>query len=114
MPYSRDITQTGDQAKNQTDNKFMKTNTIQVITVTFAIGLIAAVTGLEVTGSLLVGVAIGVSYFTVAALIAMAASDYRSGPKAYFVTPVVTGHFQRSMPASLTPHVPGEKARMAA
>jgi hypothetical protein len=92
----------------------MNTNTIQAITITFATGLIAAIAGMVVTGNLLTGVAIGVSYFTVAALIAMAASDYRSGPKAYFVTPVVTAHFHRSMTSSVTPLAPSEKARLAA
>ena len=92
----------------------MNTNTIQAITTTVAVGLIAGFTGLEVTGNLLTGAAIGVSYFTVAALIAMAASDYRTGPKPYFAAPVVTGHFQGSVPVSVAPRAPSVKARMAA
>ena len=92
----------------------MNTNTIQVIATTVAVGLIAGFAGTEVTGNLLTGVAIGVSYLTVAALIAMAASDYRSGPKAYFAGPVVTGHFQGSAPASVALRTPGAKTRLAA
>ena len=92
----------------------MNTNTIQVITTTIAVGLIAGFVGLEATGSILTGVAIGVSYLTVAALIAMAASDYRSGRKAYFATPLVTSHFQGSVPASVALHTPGAKDRLAA
>jgi hypothetical protein len=92
----------------------MNINTIQVISSTVVVGLIAGFTGLEVTGNLLTGMAIGVSYFTIATLFAMAVSDYRSGPKPYFVTPVVTGHFQQSVPASITPTATAEKTRLAA
>ena len=91
----------------------MNTNIIQVIT-TIGIGFIAGFVGLEVTGNLLTGAAIGVSYLTVAALIAMAASDYRSSPKAYFATPVVTGHFQQTVPASVAPRSPSVNTRLAA
>ncbi|MES1168793.1 MAG: hypothetical protein ABUL61_06450 [Oleiharenicola lentus] len=90
----------------------MNTNTIQVITTTVVVGIIAGITGMEVTGNILTGAAIGVSYFTVAALIAMAASDYRSGPKAYFASPVVSGYFQRE--ASVSPRASSVKARLAA
>jgi len=91
----------------------MKTNTIQVIT-TVGIGFIAGFVGLVVTGNLLTGVAIGVSYLTVAALIAMAASDYRAGPKAYFAPTVVTGHFNRPLPTSVAPRAPRANDRLAA
>ncbi len=91
----------------------MNTNIIQVST-TLVVGLVAGFVGIQVTDSLLTGGAIGVSYLTVAALIAMAASDYRSGPKAYFSSPVVTGHFQRSVTASAAPVAPSEKPRLAA
>lgn len=91
----------------------MNTNTIQVIT-TVAVGLIAGFAGLAVTGNILTGAAIGVSYLTVVALIAMAVSDYRSGPKAYFASSVVTGHFERAVPASVALCTPSAKARLAA
>ena len=91
----------------------MNNNTIQVIT-TFAIGIISGVVGLEVTGNILTGAAIGVSYLTVAAVIAMAVSDYRSIAKAYYVSPVVTGHFKRAVPASVALNGQSAKARMAA
>ena len=91
----------------------MKTNTIQVTT-TVAVGLIAGIVGTEVTGNLLTGAAIGVSYLTVAALVAMALSDYRSAPKAYFAAPVVTGHFQRAVKSSVAVRAPGAKPRLAA
>ena len=93
---------------------FMNTNTIQVITTTVAIGLIAGFAGMEVTGNILAGAAIGVSYLTAAALVAMAFSDYRSGPKAYFANPVVTGHFQGTVSASVALRTPSAKARLAA
>ena len=86
---------------------------IQVIT-TFAIGIISGVIGVEVTGNILTGAAIGVSYLTVAAVIAMAVSDYRSNSKAYYVSPVVTGHFRRDVPASATLNARSAKARLAA
>lgn len=92
----------------------MNTNTIQVITTTVSTGIFAGFIGLAVTGSLLTGVAIGVSYLTVAALIAMALSDYRSGPKPYFASPVVNGHFKQTVPASVAPRSRDGKARMAA
>ena len=91
----------------------MNNNTIQVIT-TFTIGIISGVVGLEVTGNILTGAAIGVSYLTVAAVIAMAVSDYRSNAKAYYVSPVITGHFKRAVPASVTLNTQSAKARMAA
>ena len=56
----------------------MKTNTIEVITTTLAIALIAGFGGTKVTGDYLTGVAVAVSYVAVAALVAMAASDYRN------------------------------------
>jgi len=93
---------------------FMNTNTIQVITSTVAIGIFAGFAGAEVTGNILTGAAIGVSYLTAAALLAMAASDYRSSPKAYFAAPVVTGDFQRAVPAPIALRAPGAKARVAA
>jgi hypothetical protein len=91
----------------------MKTNTIQVIT-TVGIGFIAGFVGLNVTGNLLTGAAIGVSYLTVAALIAMAASDYRSGQKAYYAATVVTGDFQGTGPAPVASRAPSANDRMAA
>jgi hypothetical protein len=92
----------------------MNTNTSQVIASTVSAGVFAGFIGLAVTGNILTGAAIGVSYLTVAVLIAMVASDYRSGPKAYFATPVVTNHFQRSVPASVAPRASSAKGRMAA
>jgi hypothetical protein len=92
----------------------MNTNTIQVITATISAGLMAGFIGLAVTGNVLVGAAIGVSYLTVAALIAMAVSDYRSGSKAYFAAPVVTGHFQQTVPVSGALRSPSANDRKAA
>jgi hypothetical protein len=83
MPYSWRITRTGDQAKNLTDIKFMKTNTIQVITTTVAIAFAAGFVGTTVTGNYLTGVGVAVAYLTVAALVAIAASDYRGSQRAF-------------------------------
>ncbi len=114
MPYTPASPKVVPNEVNLKHIKFMNTNTIQVITTTVAVGIIAGFTGLEVSGNLLTGMAIGVSYFTVAALIAMAVSGYRTGPKAYYASPVVTGHFRASVPASVAPLTPSEKARLAA
>jgi len=94
-------------------DKFMNTNTIPVLT-TVGIGFIAGFVGMGITGNLLTGAAIGVSYLTVAALIAMAASDYRSGPKAYFTSTVFTGHFNSTAPSSVASRTPSSNARLAA
>lgn len=100
--------------ENLIRTKFMNTNTIQVITTTVSAGIFAGFIGLAVTGNVLTGAAIGVSYLTVAALIAMAVSDYRSSPKPYFAAPVVTGDFQRAASASVAQRTPSAKANVAA
>jgi len=61
----------------------MNTNIIQVITTTLASALIAALGGMEVTGNVLTGATVGLSYLVVAVLIAMAASDYRGSQRSY-------------------------------
>lgn len=61
----------------------MKTNTIKVITTTFAVAIIAGLGSTEVTGNYLAGVAVGIAYLAVAALVAMAASDYRGSQRSY-------------------------------
>lgn len=113
MRYTPGVTKQVTKQVKLNHDKFMNTNTIPVIT-TVGIGFIAGFVGLGTTGNLLTGAAIGVSYLTVAALIAMAASDYRSGPKAYFATTVVTGHFNSTVPASVAPRTPSSNARLAA
>jgi len=89
----------------------MNTNSTHVITATISAGLMAGFIGVAVTGNILAGAAVGVSYLTVAAVIGMAASDYRSGRKPYYAAPVVTAHFRSTAPAAVTPR---EKARLAA
>lgn len=61
----------------------MKTNTIQVITTTLAVALIAGFGSTKVTGDYVTGVAVAVGYLAVAALVAMAASDYRGSQRDY-------------------------------
>ena len=61
----------------------MKTNTIQVITATLAVAVIAGFGSTKVTGDYLTGVAVAVGYLAVAALVAMAASDYRGSQRDY-------------------------------
>lgn len=75
---------TGDQAKQPNQLYFMKTNIIQVVTMIFATAFVAGVGGTKVTGDYLTGIAIAVSYLTVAAVVAMAAADYRGSQRAYF------------------------------
>lgn len=89
----------------------MNTNSTHVITATISAGLMAGFIGVAVTGNILAGAAIGVSYLTVAALIGMAANDYRSTAKPYFAAPVVTGHFKST---ETTAPAPSVKARLAA
>jgi predicted lipid-binding transport protein (Tim44 family) len=92
----------------------MNTSTTHAIASTLTAGIFAGVIGIAVTGSTFAGAAIGVSYLTVAALIAMAASDYRSAPRAYFTAPVVKGHFQASVSSPAALRSPAAKTRLAA
>jgi hypothetical protein len=61
----------------------MKTNTLQVLTTTIAVAVIAGLGGTKVTGNYVTGIAVAVSYLAVAALVAMAASDYRGSQRNY-------------------------------
>lgn len=61
----------------------MKTNTIQVIATTAAVALIVGFGSTKMTGDYVTGIAVGVSYLAVAALVAMAASDYRGSQRNY-------------------------------
>jgi hypothetical protein len=61
----------------------MKTNTLQVLTTTVAVAAIAGFGGTKVTGNYMTGIALAVSYLAVAALVAMAASDYRGNQRNY-------------------------------
>ena len=88
----------------------MKTNTIQIITTAVATGLVAGFGSTTVTGNFFTGVVVAVSSWAMVALIAIIASDYRSGPKAYFAAKLATGHFQRATSASATLRTPGTKA----
>jgi hypothetical protein len=80
----------------------MKTNTIQVITTAAVTGLIAGFGSTTVTGSFFTGFAVAVSSWAMIGLIAIVASDYRSGSKDYFATKVATGHFQQ-VPVTVAP-----------
>ncbi len=77
----------------------MKTNTIQAITTSVVLGLIAGFGATKVSGDSVIGTAVTLSCLAVAALFVIAASDYRSGPKAYFASRLATSHFKRSVPA---------------
>ena len=80
----------------------MKTNTIQILATAVVTGLIAGIGSTSVTGNFLTGLAVAVSSWAVVALLVIAASDYRSGAKAYFAAPVTTGNFkQTSAPGAL-------------
>lgn len=61
----------------------MKTNTIQVIATTVAVGLVAGVSSTKVTGDYVTGVAVTIGYLVVAALVALAATDYRRNQRNY-------------------------------
>jgi predicted lipid-binding transport protein (Tim44 family) len=97
-----------------TTKTYMNTTTTNVLASTVTAGIFAGVIGIAVTGSSFAGAAIGVSYLTVAAVIAMAASDYRTSPRAYFAAPVVKGHFQASDASTAALRRPAAKTRLAA
>lgn len=61
----------------------MKNNTIQAIIATIALGAIVGFSGTKITGDYLTGVAVTVAYLAVAAVVAMAASDYRGSQRSY-------------------------------
>lgn len=87
MPYSRGVTK--NRCSNQTTKQpnqpnFMKTNITQVVTTILATAVVAGLGGTKVTGDYLTGIALAVSYLTVAAVVAMAVSDYRGSQRAYF------------------------------
>ena len=92
----------------------MKTNTIHAITTLAVSALIAGLAGVEVTGDLITGATVALSYLVVATLVAIIASDYRFSQKAYFTSPVVTSHFKGAVSTSDTLRRPRVKARMAA
>ena len=83
MRYTPAITKTGDRPTNTNHINFMNTNMIHIITTTIASALIAALGGMEVTGNVLTGATVGLSYLAVAVMIAIAASDYRGSQRAY-------------------------------
>jgi len=92
----------------------MKTNTIQAITSSVVLGVIAGFGATKVSGESVIGIAVTLSGLAVAALFVIAASDYRSGPKAYFATALTTSHFKRPSPTSSALRTPSAKARLAA
>ncbi|MFZ5497381.1 MAG: hypothetical protein ACOZE5_18850 [Verrucomicrobiota bacterium] len=55
----------------------MKTNTIQIILSALTVGLFAGFASTRITGDFLTGAAVAVGYIAVAALVALAAADYR-------------------------------------
>ncbi|HEY8993620.1 MAG TPA: hypothetical protein VIM71_02960 [Lacunisphaera sp.] len=61
----------------------MKTNIIPVITTTLTVALVAGFGATKVTGDYVTGLAVAVGYLAVAAVVAMAASDYRGSQRDY-------------------------------
>src|SRR4051812_34662794 len=114
MPYTPSVAQVRRRNNQSKELNFMKTNTIQAIVSSVALGLIAGFGATRVSGESVIGVAVTLSCLAVAALFVIAASDYRSGPKAYFGTSLTTSHFKRSTPASGALRTANAKSRMAA
>lgn len=83
MRYTPRITKVVTDQANLNRINFMNTNMIQVITTTVTSALIAGLGGMEVTGNILTGATVGLSYLAVAVLVAIAASDYRGSQRAY-------------------------------
>jgi len=92
----------------------MKTNTIQAIVTSVAIGLFAGFGATKVSGDSIIGIAVALAYLAVLAVYAIASSDYRSAPKAYSATTLVTSHFQGTVPAAMALRTPSAKTRLAA
>jgi alpha-D-ribose 1-methylphosphonate 5-triphosphate diphosphatase PhnM len=92
----------------------MKTNTIQAITTSVAIGLFAGFGATKVSGDSITGIAVALAYLAVLAVLAIASSDYRSASKSYSATTLVTSHFQGTVPAAIALRTPGTKSRLAA
>jgi len=92
----------------------MKTNTIQAIITSVAIGVVAGFGATRVSGDSVVGIAVTISFLAVAALFVIAAADYRSGAKPYFASSVATSHFKRVAPAPVVLRTSSAKARLAA
>lgn len=61
----------------------MKTNTIQAIIATVAVGILLGIGSTKVTGDYLAGLTASLGYMTVAALVAMANIDYRRSQRDY-------------------------------
>lgn len=114
MRYTSAITKWVTNHEKPEPTNLMKTNMIHVITITVLSALIVGLGGMEVTGSVLTGATVGLSYLAVAVLVAIAASDYRSGPKPYYSATVITGDFQGAGPVSRAARTPSVKARVAA
>jgi hypothetical protein len=92
----------------------MKTNTIQTIMTAIATGFAVGFGATQVSGDSVTGIAVGLGYLAVLAILVIATSDYRSAPKAYSATTLVTGHFQGTVPAAAAFRTPSAKTRLAA
>jgi hypothetical protein len=93
----------------------MNKNTIRTITTSIATGFIVGFGATKVTGDSIAGIALALGYLAVLAILAIATSDYRSAPKAYFATTLVTSHFHGTVPAAVAFRAPSVKStRLAA
>jgi len=93
----------------------MKTNIIQTITTSIATGFVVGFGATKVSGDSITGIAVAIGYLAVLAVLAVATADYRSAPKAYFATTLVTSHFQGTVPAAMALRTPRAKpTRLAA
>ena len=61
----------------------MKTNTMTGIVAPALAGSVALAVGIHISANYMPYVAVSVSYFAVVVLLALAAVDYRVGPKSY-------------------------------
>ena len=83
MRYTPGVTKQVTKKAKLNHDKFMNNSMIQVISTIAASALIAGLGGIEVTGDVLTGATVGLSYLAVAVLIAIAASDYRGSHRDY-------------------------------
>ena len=85
VPYTPGSTKEVLKQNEPLEYKTMKTNKVQVITALLAVAAVAGLAGTKATGDYITGFAVTVAYIAVAAVLAMAAADYRSSSRVYSV-----------------------------
>lgn len=82
MSYYQRINKTGSQANQPNPVTLMNTNTIQILTAVIGTTLVAGLASMTATDASINGIAATIAYLAVAAVGAIAISDYRASRKA--------------------------------